>query len=413
MKRPILFLLVLGTLFAFGFSWRDIQRGELPPPRSLNALLGVKTSASEMSPEQVFRENYNRILANYVREIKPVDLKYAGMEGMLASLGDPHTMFLSPRAAKAFADDTRANFFGVGARLSPDPLGASVGSVFEDGPAHAAGLRAGNVIIGVDGVSMSGREIDNIVDRIKGPEGTVVKLEVIQEGKDKPVTLTIRRARIIAPTVESKMMEGTSIGYLNISSFSEPTAAQFDRELAKLEGQGMRGLVIDVRNNPGGLLETSVDLLSRFVSNKVVVKMKFRDGQEEVARTYSGGVREFRYPIVVLMNEESASAAEIFAGCLKDYGKATLVGDHTYGKASVQNVFPLVDHSSAKITIAKYYLPFSGFIGRKVDDDGIYVSGGLQPDVAVKWDIDNDSEFGNPEKDSQLAKAIQVVKGKL
>jgi carboxyl-terminal processing protease len=153
-------------------------------------------------------------------------------------------------------------------------------------------------------------------------------------------------------------------------------------------------------------------MLSRFVENKLAVKMRFRDGHEEVATTYPGNLKRFDYPVVLLINEDSASAAEIFSGVLHDYGKATLVGEHSYGKASVQNVFNLVDRASAKVTIAKYYLPSSGFIGRKVDEDGVFLSGGLKPDVEVKLDLDHEVEFGDPKTDNQLQSAIAVVKEK-
>jgi carboxyl-terminal processing protease len=176
-----------------------------------------------------------------------------------------------------------------------------------------------------------------------------------------------------------------------------------------LEKNEMHGLVIDLRDNPGGLLETATEMLSRFGENKIVVTMHERGTAKEVVRTYSGMLHEYTYPIAVLLNENSASAAEIFSGCLRDYGKARLVGDHSYGKASVQNVFQLVDGSSAKVTIAKYFLPQSGFIGRKVDDDGVYVSGGLKPDVEVPLDMDKDPRAGDPKTDNQLAKAIEVV----
>jgi carboxyl-terminal processing protease len=160
------------------------------------------------------------------------------------------------------------------------------------------------------------------------------------------------------------------------------------------------------------LLETAVDMLGRFVEDKLVVKMKFRGGQEEVAYTDRGQLHRFNYPVAVLMNEDSASASEIFAGCLKDYGKATLVGTHTYGKASVQNVFPLVDQSSAKITIAKYYLPSTPFFGRKVDEDNVFLTGGLEPHVKIELDLDKDPEPGDPKTDNQLRKAIEVIQQK-
>ena len=305
----------------------------------------------------------------------------------------------------------------MGARLSADPLGAKAVTVFEDGPAYKSGLRASDIIAGVDGQKVAGKAIDGIVKLIKGPEGTMVKLTVVRATSPRPLEITIRRARIITPTVEGKYLADDKVGYLAVSIFSEPTADQFDATLAKLEKNPMRGLVIDMRGNPGGLLQTAVEMLSRYVENSTVVTMKFRaeaDGTrpEEVTRTPAGLLHRYAYPIVILTDENSASAAEIFSGCMRDYGKAKLVGEHSYGKASVQNLFPLPDGSSAKITIAKYLLPKSGDIGRKVDEDGTYISGGLKPDVFVDPDYDLGFELGDPKKDNQLAKAIEVLGGR-
>jgi carboxyl-terminal processing protease len=411
-KTPFAVSFGLVGCLAFGFAWRDIQHGQLPPVRALNTLFGVQSTGQD-SPEQVFKQSYQRIQNSYIRPVKTEDLKYAGMEGLMSSLGDPHTVFFPPKDAQAFNDETHANFFGVGARLNPDPLGAKVMNVFQSGPAYAAGLRKGDMIIGVDGKSVSGRDIDQIVDRIKGPEGTVVRLTLVREDAKKPFDISIRRARIVAPTVDSQFFSDSGIGYLSITAFAEPTTDQFIDELDKLEHNPLKGLVIDLRGNPGGLLETAVNMLSLFVDDKVVVTMKFRAAPQEAPHTLSGHVHDFRYPITVLMNEDSASAAEIFAGVLHDYGKATLVGTHSYGKASVQNVFPMVDNSSAKITIAHYFLPQTPYFGRKVDSDGVFLSGGLEPDVKAELDWDHgDPVLGDPKKDSQLARAIQVLKEK-
>lgn len=404
--RAVFFGAMLLGCFLVGFGWRDIKQAGLPSTHALTTLLGVRRT-DNLSPEQVFIHAYNEIRYDYAKPVKASDLKYAGMEGLMASLGDPHTIFLPPRAAQLFSEETKANFFGVGAKLQADPLGAKVTTVFEDGPAYVAGIRKNDVVNGVDGKTVAGKDIDSIVDTIKGKEGTVVTLRVIRKGQNAPLTFKIRRARIIAPTVESQYFPDTKVGYMEIYQFAEPTATQFDHELAKLEQHPLKGLVIDLRGNPGGLLETAADMLSRFVENKVVVKMRGRDGKEEVVTTYSGALHDFNYPVVALINEDSASAAEIFSGCLRDYGKVTLVGEHSYGKASVQNVFPWVDGSSAKITIAKYFLPNGEFIGRKVDQDGVFLSGGLDP--AVKVEENMDAVPGDPQTDDQLKKAIQVV----
>ncbi|MEZ0327810.1 MAG: S41 family peptidase [Fimbriimonas sp.] len=410
-SRAAWFAVLVFGFFMFGYSWRDLQNLQTPSPRAIKALFGVK-STPKASPEQVFQSNYSRILADYYKPVKANELKYAAMEGLMASLGDPHTVFLPPQAAQAFQDETKANFYGVGARLSPDTAGARVATVFEDGPAYAAGLRAGDIVTGVNGKSVAGETIDKIVDVVKGKEGTTVNLTVLRKDAPKPLKITITRRRVTIPTVEGKFFADSGVGYMSVLGFSEPTALQFDRELKKLEQNKLKGLVIDLRGNPGGLLETAVDMLSRFVDQKLVVRMKFRGGQEEVAYTERGQLHNFNYPVTVLMNEDSASASEIFAGCLKDYGKATLVGTHSYGKASVQNVFPLVDQSSAKITIARYFLPITPFFGRKVDEDNVFVSGGLEPHVKVELDLDKDPELGDPKTDSQLQKAIEVIQQK-
>jgi carboxyl-terminal processing protease len=425
--RTVVFILFAAVLFAVGYGWRDIQAGNLPSARSLGSLLGNAMPTARTTPEQTFKQTFNRILGTYYKPVKPLDLKYAAMEGLMASLGDPHTMFMVPKTAKEFSQETRAKFVGVGARLQPDALGAKVATVFDEGPAARAGLKVGDLITAIDGHSATGKDIDTIVSTIKGEEGTIVKLTVLRPGHPKPLVLTIRRARVITPTVESNYLKDSGVGYVTISSFSEPTAEQFDREMDKLSQHQLRGVVIDVRGNPGGLLETAVDLLSRFTENNVVVKMRFRDGHEEIAKTFPGMKRRWNYPVVVLMNEDSASAAEIFAGALHDYKLATLVGTHSYGKASVQNVFELVDGSSAKITIARYFLPWGENIGRKVDEDGQYLTGGLDPDI--KAELNSEGVFtktdpktgkkvevpitiGDPTTDTQLKKALDFIAGK-
>jgi carboxyl-terminal processing protease len=259
----------------------------------------------------------------------------------------------------------------------------------------------------------AGKDIDEIVSHIRGKAGTPVMITVVRQGAKKPLNIRAVRAKIIIPTVESAMLPGTKFGRIAVSQFAEPTAEQFDRGVQKLAADGMKGLVVDLRGNPGGLLETAVEMLSRFVSDKVVVRMKGRDGREEVARTYVGQAKKWPFPIVILINEDSASASEIFAGCMHDYHLATLVGEHSYGKASVQNVRMLVDGASAKITIARYFLPSTGDISRKVDEDGQYISGGLKPDVLAEFDVDSPGVLGDLKTDSQLKKAIEVLKSKV
>ncbi len=405
---------LFGLMFTLGYAWRDLQSGQLPKMQAMTTLLGVSSDGRSLDPGDQFEQIYRKIASDYIRPVDAKKLKYAAMSGLMASLGDPHTVFLEPREAQEFSLETRANFVGVGARLAPDPLGARVVVVFEGGPAAKAGLKAGDTISAVDDQPTAGKEIDAIVGTIRGEEGTRVKITVIRSGAPGPIEITCRRARIVTPTVESRVLEGTDIGYLSVAQFAEPTTDQFDAELAKLRAKNIRGLVIDLRGNPGGLLETARDMLSRFVEKKVVVKMKGRRGAEEVVTTSGGGVTvSSNLPIVVLQNEESASASEIFAGVLQDYGRATLVGEHSYGKASVQNVIPLIDSASVKLTIARYFLPSGRDISRKVDEDQQYVSGGLQPDVKVALDQTKEVILGDPKSDAQLQRALEVLQNKM
>jgi len=406
------FLVMIVFCFGFGFSWPDLRHGELPKSAAISQLLAFGAQPAQ-SPEQIFRDSYNKILADFEKPLVPRKLKYAGMTGLMDAVGDPHTMFLEPQDADEFASQTNAHIVGIGASLQEDPLGAKASRVFDTGPAYAAGMRNGDVITTVNGKAIAGKKLEDIVSSIKGKDGTVVNLLVVRPSSAKPIPFSIKRQEVIIPTVDSDYLDKYGVGYMSIRSFSEPTAEQFDSELAKLEKHPLKGLVIDLRGNPGGLLESAREMLSRFVDSKLVVKMKFREGNEEVAKTYPGLVHGFNYPVVLLVNEDSASAAEIFSGVLRDYGLATLVGEHTYGKASVQNVFPLKDGSSAKITIAKYYLPSGQDIGRKLDSYGEFKSGGLEPDKKVDIDsLDQNVVYGDPVKDPQLAAGISIIESR-
>lgn len=407
--RTLAVFVALAVFFALGFALRDIQNGRPLSRSALNSLLGKTPPREYVSPVLVFTDALNKIQADYDKPVESEKLRYAGVAGVVASLGDPHTMFMEPKLAQEFALETTGNFVGVGARLSPDPLGAKAVVVFEDGPAYAAGLRPGDVITAVDGRTVVGATTDEIVKRIRGEEGTPVRLTLVRPSSAANLDVRIVRRPITVPSVESRVLEGTKVGYIAVSSFSEPTAQQFAAALDRMDLAAVEGIVIDLRGNPGGLLNTATDMLSQFVAGKTVVTMKMRGGNQEVEKTRTGRLRAKAYPLALLIDESSASAAEIFAGVLRDYGLATLVGTHTYGKASVQNVFPLRDESSLKVTIARYYLPKGEDIGRKVDPDGQYLSGGLKPDVEVELDVEKEPILGELKSDSQLQKAVEVA----
>ena len=408
LSAAIVGVAVVGA-FLSGFTWRDMWASRPPSLEAVRMLFNPGLT-KEQSPTQIFQDHYNRIVVASAVNVSPKKLKYAGMAGMFSALGDPHTNFLERDDSEILKLETRGDFVGIGARLDDDPVGAKVVTVFKNSPADKAGVQGGDSIIEVDGKSTAGIETNEVVNRIRGKEGTLVRIRVVRAGKSSPLSFTIKRATVVLPSAEGRMLEGTRIAYVNVSGFAQPTTQQLDQAIDDLLAQKPIGFVFDLRSNPGGLLDAAVSMLGRFVEGKPAVTTKRRGGREETLFTPVGSKKDIDVPIMVLINEESASAAEIFAGVLQEYKKATLVGEHSYGKSSVQNVVPLIDLSSAKITIAKYFLPSGRDIGRKLDEDGEYLSGGLRPDFEVVPDYSQETVLGTPEKDTQLKKAIDIIK---
>ncbi len=407
--KPILFFALIAILFSVGFFSRDIMAGAKPDASALSRVFNP-TKQPVATPVETFQENYNYILAKHGQSTTPEKLRYAAMSGLVSSLGDPHTNFLEPKINERFSTETTGNYSGIGARLGVDPLGAKIGTVFKTSPAFVAGLKEGDIITSVDGKNVAGQEVDAIVENILGEAGTAVKLTVIRAGQSGQLSFSIVRRQVEIPTVESKMLAGR-VGYIGVSGFSEPTPVQFEEAVREFDNANTAGLIIDLRSNPGGLLDAAVKMLSLFVDNKPAVTIKARGDKSATLNTLQGQTIKGNYPITILINSDSASASEIFSGVMRDYKKAKLIGDHSYGKASVQELRELPGGASAKITIAKYFLPASGNIGRKVDDDGNYISGGLAPDIKVEIPRGYDFKLATPGKDPQLDKALEYIMG--
>ena len=397
--------------FSLGFSWRDLRTGSAPSATAFRKLLTGNFNSSE-TPTQLFQRHYNIIQSSFYRPVDEVQLTHAGMSGLLASLGDPHTVFMEPEMAEDFAIETSGNYAGVGARLARDDLGAKVVTVFKDGPADRAGLQVDDIVVKVDDLDVHGMAVDQIVDFVRGDEGTAVTMTVVRDGFAQPIEIRIIRGYVVVPTVDGRILPDSNIAYIKIDSFGEPTAQQFKTVLRGLDGRDPAGLIIDLRNNPGGLLDITVEMLSLFVDRKLAVTLRRRGSRVERLFTRRGQTLGIDYPVTVLVNRNSASAAEIFSGVLRDYHLATIVGEHTYGKASVQNVILLRDLSTAKITNGRYFLPSGENISRKVDSDGVYVSGGIKPQVLAEATRGTIWELGSPESDEVLQAAIELVEEK-
>lgn len=401
-------LTVLGcaAVFVVGFSIRDFANGRLPSAQTFRSAFG--SSSPALAQDEV-QTAYSQISSDATSTVDPKTLKYAALSGMVASLGDPHTVFMPPKDLKSFDATTSANFFGIGCSLLGDPRGVKIEKVFDNGAAAKVGIKAGDIITAVDGKSIQGMNATKVVDRIRGKEGTSVSLKVLPQGKPPARIVNPVRGRVFVPTVVSHYFPQQQVGYIAVSTFSEPTPDQFNTELAKLQTKPLKGLIIDMRSNPGGLLAAACDMVGRFVGGKLVVTMHGRDGVSQTAKSPTGEVAELHVPIAILIDQNTASAAEIFSGVMHDYGKATLVGNHSYGKASVQNLFPLIDGAGLKVTIARYSLPFTPDIGKKVDADGNYVSGGLHPDILVKMPPDATPKAYDLKSDPQLAAAMKYL----
>ena len=332
------------------------------------------------------------IETRYVDSVDETKLINGAINGMVQSLGDPHSIYMDEKVFQQLKEHTEGEFGGIGVTMGFKGGGVHVISVLEGTPGEAAGIQAGDEILAVDGTPVSELQPEEVALHIRGEIGTDVTLKIHRKGtEDKDIT--IARARIHLETAKGKMIEGTQMGYIRISSFSDNTAKEFGEALDDLKAQGMQGLIIDLRQNAGGLITSCVDIAGRVVPRGPIVSVVERDGSK---KEYDSALETPFGPIVVLIDGGSASASEILAGALQDTGAATLVGTKSYGKGSVQMVIPLLHDDGLKLTIAKYLTP----CGRSIDGTGI------DPDVEV--DLPEDTT-----NDVQLEKAKEILQEKI
>ncbi len=319
-------------------------------------------------------------------------------KGFAEAMGDPYTVYYDKKETKELFESTSGEFSGIGALLSLELKTGLVriNKVYEDSPAQKAGLQEGDIIYQVDDHEFVSGDLSELVSWVKGEEGTDVVIKVYRGEEMAKKEFTVTREKIEAITVNSTMLED-QIGYLVISEFDVVTYEQFKTELEKLEQQGMKGLIIDLRANPGGMLDVTVNMLKEILPEGVIVSTKDKNGKKEEFRNSED--HTFDKPLVLLVDENSASASEIFTGAVKDYKIGTIVGKTTYGKGIVQRIMELKDGSSLKITISEYFTPSGECIHKK----------GIKPDIEVQYQFD-------PQKDtydSQMLKAIEVIKEQL
>lgn len=400
-------VLVLATVMAFSTtacSSVRMTKGDAEAAESTNSKSGEKLSSSSVIGKDTngkLETIEDLIDKNFYFEDDEQAKQDGIIKGYLEGLDDPYSVYYTQEEYAAFMEDTEGEYVGVGVQVSQnvDTKVITVVKVF-NGPAKDAGIQENDIITEVNGEDISAQDIDTVVDKIRGEEGTEVTISVYRAADAKDYDYTMPRQKVENPTVEYEML-ADNIGYVQVSSFYEVTAEQYIAAIKDLESQGMEGLIVDLRDNGGGLLDIAVEMLDFMLPAGKIVYTEDKDGN--VTSEYnSDEEQQFTKPLAVLVNGYSASASEIFAGAIKDYGTGTLVGENTYGKGIVQRMFPLEDGSAIKLTIAKYFTPKGNDI-HKI---------GIKPDVEVELDVEAYRE-SKGEKDNQLDAAINNILEKL
>lgn len=335
----------------------------------------------------------------YYEEYDAEDIQNAICKGTLNGLGDPYSVYYTPDEYEDLQVSTTGNYYGIGAGLNQNAktMEVTITKVYAGTPAEEAGLKNGDRILTVNDVESASMELTNLVKLIRGEEGTTVHLVVYRDSSKETLEFDVMRRNVELPSVTGQMMGG-GIGYIEISEFQSGTAGQFAEILANLQSQGMKGMVVDLRGNPGGLINSVVDILDIILPEGTVVYTEDKYGKRE---TYTSDADCLDCPIVVLINENSASASEIFAGAIKDYSYGTLVGVTSYGKGIVQSLFPLGDGAAVKVTTAKYFTPNGNNI-HKI---------GIEPDIEVEYKYEGpEDEAYDIQYDNQAQYAFDLMR---
>ncbi len=345
----------------------------------------------------VIYEQYQYIKDNYVNQ--PVDMSVlidGALAGMVDALQDEYSGYMNPESFTSFSDSFSGDMEGIGAIIRSDLEAGiiEIADVLPNGPAEKAGVRPGDVFISVDGVDVRGMSQTDLVTRVRGPAGTTVV--IVFERGDKQLTFEIVRERFEIPSVFSEVLED-NIGYISFFDFNQRTRGQIDAALAQMNVNELNGLIIDVRNNPGGLLTSAIEVGSAFIPDGGVILHEVFGNGEEITFESDGSFANITVPIVFLVNERSASASELVAGAVQDYGLATIIGETTFGKGTVQQLRNLSNGGGVRLTIAQWLTPNRNSIQ----------SNGVTPDIIIR--VNNDQQLAELGKDPQLDAAIEFL----
>ncbi|MCS5696485.1 S41 family peptidase [Desulfofundulus thermocisternus] len=333
------------------------------------------------------------VRTRYLEPVNATTLVDGAIRGLVKSLNDPYSVYLDPGEYARLQEQIRGSFGGLGILVGIKEDQLTVMRAYEGTPAYRKGIRQGDVIVRIDGRDARGMDLDTAVSLMRGPVGTEVRLTITRKGAPQPWDVNLVREEISVPTVEGRMIPGKGIGYISLTQFTEKTPDELESTITRLKKEGMRAVLLDLRNNPGGELRSAVKVASYFIPRGPVVYIQYRSGREE---TYSSEGKNLNLPLVVLINRASASAAEILAGAVKDTGSGILVGEKTFGKGIVQTVYELDNGAALKLTTARYLTPARHDINKK----------GIVPDVVVEQEP-------QAQVDLQLERAIQILESRM
>ena len=342
----------------------------------------------------IFWDAWKLVTEKYVGQYSTGKMIHGAIKGMIEALGDPYSAFMEPGANQMLLEDLSGEIQGIGAEISEKDGKILIVAPLDDSPAKKAGLKAQDEILEIDGQTTQGMNLDQAISKIRGKAGTEVVLLINRSGFNQPQEFKIKREKIIVKSLKFEMKG--DIGYIEISQFAEDTSELVRQAAEELIKNNPRAIILDLRDNPGGYLDASVDVASIFMERGVVVKEEYRDGRiEELKTTLEGKLSKYR--ILVLVNEGSASASEIVAGALRDSRQALIIGKKTFGKGSVQELENLKDESALRLTVAHWLTPN----GQTIDKDGI------KPDIEVNFTSDDLAAGRDPQLDRALEEAVR------
>lgn len=392
----ILFIISFGGGVLVGKTWyvkKQItgEDGNVQLDKVLNLNRSINRSSLDFSQ---FWDVWDKVQSKYVKKpSKDTEMFYGAIEGMVASLGDPYSLYFPPKQAEEFAKDLSGELEGIGAEIGIKNNQLVVVSPLPDSPAEKAGLKPGDKIVEIDKQSTFGMDVNTAVNKIRGKANTKVVLAVTRDGLTKTSEVIITRSKINVPSVLFSV-KPNNVAYIRVMQFNADTTGQLNKYIKQIKSKGSKAIILDLRNNPGGYLDAAIDMASDWVTSGVVVSEKGRNGQSDEHQT-QGSHPLAGIKTIVLVNKGSASASEIVAGALQDTKNATLLGEQTFGKGSVQDFETFPDGSALKLTVAEWFTPN----GKNINKEGI------KPDIELKEDWDKE-KIG---EDIVLSKALELI----